>query len=162
MTMSDPPSEPRAGVDVVSWLHDQVAKLKTQVGRMQQQNDQLQAAIGDVNEALRDAENRLREMAAKKLALPTMQDQLRQVSGLLERIQDAEVLIDTKFEILERQGAEERGRDQSEKNELYKRVQDLERRAEGVVERQAGVEESSRRTHEDISRVHVQYQSLNQ
>ena len=33
MTMSDPPNEPRAGVDVVSWLHDQVAQLKTQVGQ---------------------------------------------------------------------------------------------------------------------------------
>ncbi|MBF6600321.1 MAG: hypothetical protein IVW36_07415 [Dehalococcoidia bacterium] len=162
MTMQEQPAEPRAGVDAMSWLHDQVVQLKTQLSRLQQQNDQLQAAVGDVNETVRVAENKLREMASKTLSLPTMQDQLRQVSGLLDRIQDAEVLIDTKFEMLERQGGEERGRDQSEKNDLFKRVQDLERRAEGMLERQVGVDEASRRTHEDISRTHVQYQSLNQ
>ena len=76
---------------------------------MQQQNDQVQAATLDVNEKLRDAEARLREIGAKTIGLPAMQEQLRQLSGLMERIQDAEVLIDTKFEMLERMTGEERG-----------------------------------------------------
>ncbi|MHB8377834.1 MAG: hypothetical protein ACYDEB_12895 [Dehalococcoidia bacterium] len=162
MTMHDAQSEPRASADLITWLHDQIAQLKTQIGRMQQQNDQAQAAIVDINEAVRDGEGKLREMAAKTMGLPTMQDQLRQVSGLLDRIQDAEVLIDTKFEVLERQSSEERGRDQGEKNDLYKRVQDLERRTEGLGERQTSVDEGNRRYQEEVSRTHIQLQSLNQ
>src|SRR5207247_11384011 len=104
----------------------------------------------------------IREMTARTIGLPTMQDQLRQVSGLLERIQDAEVLIDTKFEILERQTGEERQRDQGERNDIHKRLQDLERRVEGLVQRQSSVEEATRRFHEDLSRANIQSHTLNQ
>ncbi len=162
MTMQDPQSEIRTGQELINWLHDQMGQLKTQIGRLQQQNDQMQAATLDLNERLRDAEGKLREMAAKTIGLPTVQEQLRQVSGLLDRIQDAEVLIDTKFEILERQNSEERQRDQSEKNDMYKRLQDLERRAEGLAERQSSVDDANRRFQEEASRSHIQLQSLNQ
>lgn len=162
MTMNDPQSEARSGTDAVSWLQDQVTQLKTAVVRMQQQNDQVQAATLDVNEKLRDAETRLREIGAKTIGLPTMQEQLRQLSGLMERIQDAEVLIDTKFEMLERVNGEERGRDQAEKNDLYRRLQDLERRSEGLTERQATVDEATRRFQDEISRSHLLSQSLGQ
>ena len=129
---------------------------------MQQQNDQVQAATLDVNEKLRDAETRLREISAKTVGLPTMQDQLRQLSGLMERIQDAEVLIDTKFELLERTESEERGRDQSEKNDLYRRMQDLERKSESLTERQSMVDEATRRFQDEVSRAHLQAQSISQ
>jgi chromosome segregation ATPase len=162
MTMSDPQNEPRAGVDALGWLQDQVTQLKTGLVRMQQQNDQVQAATLDVNEKLRDAEARLREIMAKTIGLPTMQDQLRQLSGLMERIQDAEVLIDTKFEMLERTTGEERSRDQSEKNDLYRRLQDLERRSESLGERQATVDESTRRFQDEVSRSHLLAQSFGQ
>ena len=102
-----------------------------------QTSDQIQAAVLDVNEKLRDAEGRLREMTARTIGLPAMQEQLRQLAGLLDRIQDAEVLIDTKFEVMERTTGEEPTRDQAEKNDLYRRVQDLERRSEGL-DRAAG------------------------
>lgn len=162
MTMSDPQGEARGSVDAVIWLQDQVTQLKTAVVRMQQQNDQVQAATLDVNEKLRDAESRLREMSAKAVGLPAMQDQLRQLSGLMERIQDAEVLIDTKFEMLERLSTDERGRDQAEKNDLYRRLQDLERRSESLAERQSVVDDATRRFQEEVSRSHLQYQSINQ
>ncbi len=162
MTMNDPQNETRGTVDAVNWLQDQVTQLKTGLVRMQQQNDQTQAATLDVNEKLRDAEARLREVAAKTLGLPTMHEQLRQLSGLMERIQDAEVLIDTKFEMLERTSGEERTRDQSEKNELYRRLQDLERRSESLGERQSTVDETTRRFQEEVSRSHLQAQSIGQ
>jgi chromosome segregation ATPase len=162
MTMQDPLGETRPAIDTLNWLQDQVGQLRAQVGRMTQQNDQLQAAILDVNDKLRDSEARLREIGAKTIGLPTMQEQLRQVSGLLERIQDAEVLIDTKFEMLERTTGEEHAREQAEKNDVFRRVQELERRVEGVTERQATVDDSNRRFTEEISRSHLQYQGLNQ
>jgi chromosome segregation ATPase len=162
MTMQDPQSEARTGQDALNWLQDQVVQLRTLSGRLQQQNDQLQAAMLDVNDKLRDADGRLREMTARTLGIPNMQEQLRQVAGLLERIQDAEVLIDTKFELIERTTHEERQRDQSERNDVYRRVQDLERRTEGLHERQTTVDESNRRFQEEVSRSHLQSQSLNQ
>ena len=162
MTMSDPQNEARGSVDALGWLQDQVTQLKTALVRMQQQNDQVQAATLDVNEKLRDAETRLREIGAKTVGLPTMQDQLRQLSGLMERIQDAEVLIDTKFELLERTSSEERGRDQSEKNDLYRRMQDLERKSESLGERQSTVDEATRRFQDEVSRSHLQAQSTGQ
>lgn len=162
MTMSDPQSEARGSVDALNWLQDQVAQLKTAIVRMQQQNDQVQAATLDVNEKLRDAESHLREMSAKAVGLPAMQDQLRQLSGLMERIQDAEVLIDTKFEMLERVSNEERGRDQAEKNDLYRRIQDLERRSESLAERQSVVDDAARRFQEEVSRSHLLDQSIDQ
>lgn len=162
MTMHDPQSDARTGADAVNWLQDQVVQLRTLAGRLQQQNDQLQAAILDINEKLRDADARLREVAGKTIGLPTMQEQFRQVSGLLERIQDAEVLIDTKFELIERTTNEERQRDQAERNDVYRRVQDLERRAEGLTERQTTIDESNRRFQEEVSRSHLQFQTFNQ
>ena len=159
MTMHDAQSD--AAPDAVHWLQDQVSVLKTQSGRMQQQNDQMQAALLDMNEKLRDADGRLRELGARAVGLPAMQEQLRQVSGLLERIQDAEVLIDTKFEQMERLAGEERTRDQSEKNDLYRRVQDLERRVEGLAERQGTVDDMNRRFQEEVSRLHLQHQGVN-
>lgn len=162
MTMHDPGSESRTVHETVSWLEDQVAQIRQQAGRLQQQGDQSQAAILDVNEKLRDADGRLRELGARTLGLPTMQDQLRQMSGLIERIQDAEVLIDTKFELIERSAQEDRGREQAEKNDLFRRVQDLERRFEMLSERQSVVDDASRRHQEDAARSHIQYQSLNQ
>ncbi|MEX2247084.1 MAG: hypothetical protein WEC75_10390 [Dehalococcoidia bacterium] len=160
MTTQEPMSDARATYEVVAWLQDQFGQFKTAFSRMQQQNDQLQAALLDVNEKLRDAEGRLREMTARTLGLPTMQEQLRQVSGLLDRIQDAEVLIDTKFEMLERSGHEEHTRDQTEKNDLFKRLQEMERRVEGLTERQASVDEASRRFQDEVARSHVQSQQL--
>jgi len=162
MTMPDRAGEVRANSELMNWLQEQIGQLKTQLGRMQQQNDQLQGAVVDVNDALHESEAKLREVTAKTLGLPTMQEQLRQVSGLLQRIQDAEVLIDTKFELLERQNGEERSRDQDEKNDLYKRVQDLERRAESLNDRQTSVDETNRRYQEDASRAHIQFQTINQ
>lgn len=162
MTMHESHSQERAGSDVVGWLQDQVGQLRAQLGRTQQQGDQIQAAILDVNEKLRDAEGRLRELSARTVGVPTMQEQLRQVSGLLERIQDAEVLIDTKFEMLERTATEERGREQSEKNDLFRRIQDLERRAESLHERQSTVDDANRRYQEEIARTHLLHQTLGQ
>lgn len=162
MTMHDPNSNERAGADVTQWLQDQVGQLRAQLGRTQQQGDQIQAAVLDVNEKLRDAEGRLRELGARTIGLPTMQDQLRQVSGLLERIQDAEVLIDTKFEMLERTTADERTREQGERNDVYRRLQDVERRTETLGERQATVDDTNRRFQEEVSRSHLQYQGLGQ
>ncbi len=160
--MQEPLGESRPTADTLNWLQDQVGQLRTQVGRIAQQGDQVQAAILDVNDKLRDSEARLRELGAKTIGLPTMQEQLRQVSGLLERIQDAEVLIDTKFEMLERTTGEEHAREQAEKNDVFRRVQELERRVEGVTERQATVDDSHRRFTEEIARSHLQYQGLNQ
>ena len=160
MTMYEPQGDAR--VDALNWLQDQVSQLKAGAGRLQQQGEQTQAAVLDINENLRDAESRLRETSARSIGLPAMQEQLRQLSGLMERIQDAEVLIDTKFELLERLNHEERTRDQGEKNELYRRIQELERRSEGLGERQATVDDSTRRFQEEVSRSHLQYQGLNQ
>lgn len=162
MTMQDPQSEERTAQSVVVWLQDQVGALKTQIGRIQQQGDQTQAAILDVNEKLRDAEARLRELGGKTLGLPSMQEQLRQVSGLLDRIQDAEVLIDTKFELMERTSGDERSRDQAEKNDMHRRLQELERRVEGLLERQSAVDDLTRRFGEEVSRTHVQGQGISQ
>lgn len=162
MTMHDRGSDARTVHETVSWLEDQVAQLRQQAGRMQQQGDQSQAAILDINEKLRDADGRLRELGARTLGLPTMQDQLRQMSGLIERIQDAEVLIDTKFEQIERASQEDRGREQGEKNDLFRRVQDMERRFEMLSERQSVVDDATRRYQEEAARNHIQFQSLNQ
>jgi chromosome segregation ATPase len=162
--MFDPRSDapPAAGQDLVGWLHDQVGAIKAHLARMQQQGDQIQAAMVDVNEKLRENEGKLREVSARTLGLPVMQDQVRQLGGVLERIQDAEVLIDTKFEMLERQTGEERQRDQGEKNDLYRRVQDLERRSEGLNERLSGIDDAHRRFQEETSRSHLQSQGLSQ
>jgi chromosome segregation ATPase len=160
MTMHDPHSSAQSGQEI-PWLYDQINQLKALNGRLQQQGDQTQAAVLDVNEKLRDAEARIREIVAKTMGLPTMHEQLRQLSGLLDRIQDTEVLIDTKFELLERTTGEERTRDQAEKNDLFRRVQDLERRAENIAERQSSVDDAHRRFQEEVSRSHLQYQGLN-
>ena len=162
MSVNDPLGEAHPTADILNWLQDQVGQLRAQVGRIGQQGDQVQAAILDLNEKQRDAEGRMREFAARTVGLPTMQEQLRQVSGLLERIQDAEVLIDTKFEMLERTTGEEHSREQAEKNDMFRRLQDLERRLEGIAERQGTVDDSNRRFTEEISRSHLQYQGLNQ
>ena len=161
MTMHDPHSGMQSGQEGAAWLYDQINQLKAQTARFQQQGDQTQAAVLDLNEKLRDAEARIREVSAKTMGLPTMQEQLRQLSGLLDRIQDAEVLIDTKFELLERTAGEERTRDQGEKNDLFRRVQDLERRGENIAERQSSVDDAHRRFQEEVSRSHLQYQGLN-
>ena len=161
MTMHDPHSGAQSGQEGAAWLYDQINQLKAQTARFQQQGDQTQAAVLDLNEKLRDAEARIREVSAKTMGLPTMQEQLRQLSGLLDRIQDAEVLIDTKFELLERTAGEERTRDQGEKNDLFRRVQDLERRGENIAERQSSVDDAHRRFQEEVSRSHLQYQGLN-
>jgi len=158
----DPQSEMRAGQEALNWLQDQVGQLRSQMGRIQQQGEQVHAAMIDINDKLRDAEGRLRELGAKTVGLPTMQEQLRQVAGLLDRIQDAEVLIDTKFDVLDRQTQEEHQRDQAERNDVYKRIQELERRTEGLLERQGSVDESTRRFQEDLARTHIAAQSTAQ
>lgn len=162
--MIDPQSEPQvpSGQDIVGWLHDQVGALKAQIGRVTQQGDQLQAALLDVNEKLRESDLKLREMTSRTIGLPVMQDQVRQLTGLLDRIQDTELLIDTRFEVLERQLGEERGRDQGEKNDLYRRVQDLERRSESLNERQSSVDDANRRFQDEVTRWHLQTQSIGQ
>lgn len=163
MTMNDPRNETRpGGADMLNWLQDQVGQLKAQIARISQQGEQTQAAVLDVNEKLRDAETKVRELTGKTLGLPAMQEQVRALGGLLERIQDAEVMIDTKFELLERTSGDERTRDQSEKNDLYRRVQDLERRSESIGERQTAVDDATHRFQDEVSRSHLLYQGLNQ
>jgi chromosome segregation ATPase len=160
--MIDPEPLPqlKAGQDLVGWLHEQVGALKAQIARMAQQGDQVQAALLDLNEKHRDSEARLREMSSRTMGLPIMQDQVRQLTGLLDRIQDTEVLIDTKFEIVERTLGEERTRDQREKNDLYRRLQELERQTESMHERQSGVDDAHRRFQEDVARAHLGAQGI--
>jgi chromosome segregation ATPase len=161
MTTGEPPQrETTPAIDNLGWVQDQVVSLKTQFGRLQQQGDQLQAALLDVNEKLRDNEARTRDITARTMGLSGMQEQLRQLADVMDRIQDAEVLIDTKFEIMERTTGEERSRDQAEKNELFRRIQDLERRTEGLLERQSAVDDSTRRSQEEVARNHLQAQGL--
>jgi chromosome segregation ATPase len=152
----------KPGQDLAGWLQEQIGALKAQLGRLNQQGDQLQAALLDLNEKHRDGEARIREITSRTIGLPVMQDQLRQLTGLLDRIQDAEVLIDTKFEILDRQLGEERSRDQAEKNDLYRRVQDLERRSESMTERQSGADEAGRRFQDEAARLRIEAQSVSQ
>lgn len=161
MTMSDPQHDASRQADP-AWVQDQVVAMKAQIGRLTQANDQLQAAVLDLNEKLRDSEGRVREMTARTLGLPGMQEQIRQLSGLLDRIQDAEVMIDTKFEAMERAQAEMTTRDQAEKNDLYRRLQDVERRSEGLGERQQAVDDATRRLQDEISRSHLTFQGHNQ
>lgn len=161
MTMSDPQHDAQRQADP-AWVQDQVVAMKAMIGRLTQANDQIQAAVLDLNEKLRDSEGRLREMTARTLGLPGMQEQLRQLSGLLDRIQDAEVLIDTKFEATERATTEWQTRDQAEKNDLYRRLQDVERRSEGLNERQGAVDDATRRLQDEISRSNLTFQSHNQ
>jgi chromosome segregation ATPase len=161
MTMSDPQRDAQRQSDP-AWIQDQVVALKAQIGRLTQANDQLQAAVLDINEKLRDSEGRVREMTARTMGLAAMQEQLRQLSGLLDRIQDAEVLIDTKFEVMERATAEWQTRDQAEKNDLYRRLQDVERRTESLNERQSAVDDAARRLQDEISRSHLTFQAHNQ
>jgi chromosome segregation ATPase len=163
--MIDPHSDApqlNPGQDLVGWLSDQVGALKTHIGRISQQGDQLQAALLDLNEKLRDSEAKMRELTARTMGLPIMQDQVRQLAGLLDRIQDTEVLIDTKFEILERQLGEENTRGQAEKNDLYRRVQDLERRSENISERQSSVDDAHRRFQEEVARSNLNAQTNTQ
>lgn len=162
MTAGEQESSSRPNQSAVNWMHDQLGQLKTLMSRLQQQGDQTQAALLDVNEKLREADSTLRELGGRTIGLPAVFDQLRQVAGLLDRIQDAEVLIDTKFEILERQGGERRDRDQAEKNDLFRRIQDAERRIDALIERQASGDDAARRAHEEISRGHIQFQGINQ
>jgi len=162
MTTMDPNSEARSAHDALSWLQNEMVQSKSHLAKLYQQGDQVQAAIADLNEKLRDMEGRLREFGAKVVGLPQMAEQVRQLAGLLDRIQDTEVLIDTKFEMLERTLGEERTRDQAEKNDLYRRTQDLERRAELLHERQSALDENVRRVQEEIGRTHVQGQSVGQ
>ena len=72
MTMQEPGS-----AELMTWLHDQIAQLKTQMSRMQQQHDQIQASLADVNDSLHDAESKVREMTARTIGLPVMQEQMR-------------------------------------------------------------------------------------
>jgi chromosome segregation ATPase len=162
MTMFDPASEPKSGPDAMNWVQDQLVQIKAMIARLQQQGEQTQAGMLDVNERLRDADGRLRELGSKTTGLPQIREQVQQLSGLLERIQDAEVLIDTKFELMERTGHEERTRDQAEKNDMFRRVQDLERRAEALAERQSTIDDTYRRFQEEVSRSHLQYQGHEQ
>ena len=131
MTMQEPQSEPRAANDVISWLHDQIAQLKTQMSRMQQQNDQAQAAIADTNDSMRDARSE------------TARDD-REDAGPADDAGSAAPGVRTarahpgrrgahRHEVRDprAQDAEERARDQGEKNDLFKRVQDLERTVGG-------------------------------
>jgi chromosome segregation ATPase len=152
----------KPGQDFGGWLNEQLGAVKAQLGRAAQQSEQLQAAILDLNEKIRDNDAKVREITSRTMGLPIMQDQVRQLTGLLDRIQDTEVLIDTKFEMLERQLGERHGRDQAEKNDLYRRVQDLERRAESMHERQSGVDDAHRRFQEDVARTHLGAQGINQ
>jgi len=161
MTTPNPRNDARLPQDGIAWMIDEINQLKAQVGRLHQQGDQTQAALVDLNESVRDVEGRIREILAKTMGLPAFQEQMRQLASLLERIQDAEVLIDTKFEMLERATGEERSRDQQEKNDLFRRVQDLERRTESLNERQSSVDDAHRRFQEEVSRAHLQYQGLN-
>lgn len=161
MTMYEP-TNARTGAELVTWLDEQVAALKAQLGRLQQQGEQTQAALLDLNESVRDGETKLRDLTSRTIGVPAMQEQVRALSGLLERIQDAEVTIDTKFELLERGLHDERGRDQGEKNDLFRRVQDLERRSEALFERQSSVDDVHRRFQEEVSKAHIHEQTVNQ
>ena len=79
--------------------------------------------------------------------------------GCMERIQDAEVLIDTKFEILERMNDEERGA-RSGREERPVPPRPGPRTARGEP-RRAAVDASTTRTRrfqEEVSRSHLQYQ----
>jgi chromosome segregation ATPase len=64
--------------------------------------------------------------------------------------------------MLERTTGEEKSREQAERNDVVRRLQEMERRLEGVAERQGTVDDSSRRFTEEIARSHIQSQALNQ
>jgi chromosome segregation ATPase len=163
MTERRSPEEQRSFVterEAIDWLQAQLLSERAHNTRLSQQMEQLQAMVLDLAEQLRTAEAQQREVAAQAANAALVQDGIIAIQDVLNRVQEAQAMINARIDRLERERAAEMERERLHVNDLYHRVQALERDVQSWKDRQTSLEDFSRRFQEAISKTELAVRSL--
>lgn len=163
MTEQRSPEEQRSFVterEALDWLQAELLSERAHSARLSQQIEQLQAMVLDLAEQVRAIEAQHREVAAKAANAALVQDGIVAIQDVLNRVQEAQTMLNARIDRLQRERAAEMERERTNVNDLYHRVQALEREVQSWTDRQTSLEDFSRRFQEAISKTELAVRSL--
>jgi len=137
--------------DAVPWLEEEVRQAKALVHKLQQQVEQTNNQAWVLSQGLQKAEDLLSSMAAQLVALPQVQDEVRQLKEQLGRLHERLLASQGRMEEAVRQQQMAMEREREERSATMRRLEGAEKLTQSYEGRVLAMEEGQRRLRDDIS-----------
>ena len=137
--------------DAVPWLEEEMRQAKALVHKLQQQVEQTNNQAWVLSQGLQKAEDLLATMSAQFVALPQLQDEVRQLKEQVGRLHERLLASQGRMEETVRQQQTAMEREREERSAFLRRVEGTEKLTQSYEGRVLAIEEGQRRVRDDIS-----------
>jgi chromosome segregation ATPase len=137
--------------DAVPWLEEEMRQAKALVHKLQQQTEQTTNQAWVLSQGLQKAEDALSGMSAQLVALPQLQDDVRQLKEQVGRLHERLLAGQGRMEETVRQQQTAMEREREERSVSLRRVEGTEKLTQSYEGRVLAIEEGQRRIRDDVS-----------
>ena len=137
--------------DALPWLEEEVRQAKALVHKLQQEVEQTSNQAWVLSQGLQKAEDLLATMSAQFVALPQLQDEVRQLKEQVGRLHERLLASQGRMEETVRQQQTAMEREREERSASTRRLEAAEKLTQSYEGRVLAIEEGQRRIRDDIS-----------
>ena len=137
--------------DAVPWLEEEVRQAKALVHKLQQQVEQTTNQAWVLSQGLQKAEDVLAAVSAQLVALPQVQDEVRQLKEQVGRLHERLLASQGRMEETVRQQQTAMEREREERSASLRRFEGTEKLTQSYEGRVLAIEEGQRRVRDDIA-----------
>jgi len=137
--------------DAVPWLEEEVRQAKALVHKLQQQVEQTTNQAWVLSQGLQKAEDVLAAVSAQLVALPQVQDEVRQLKEQVGRLHERFLASQGRMEETVRQQQTAMEREREERSASLRRFEGIEKLTQSYEGRVLAMEEGQRRIRDDIA-----------
>jgi len=137
--------------DAVPWLEEEVRQAKALVHKLQQQVEQTTNQAWVLSQGLQKAEDVLAAVSAQLVALPQVQDEVRQLKEQVGRLHERFLASQGRMEETVRQQQTAMEREREERSASLRRFEGIEKLTQSYEGRVLAMEEGQRRVRDDIA-----------
>lgn len=146
--------------NTIRWLEDEQRQSKALNLKIQQQLDQFQATMWTQTEQLHVLEDSIAAMRNIANQLPKLEDNLRHIAEALGRAQEARDELRKRIDEMERLWTNELARDRDERAQLVKGLGELTSETQALLNKSQLTDETSRHIQESLTRFNTQIESI--
>lgn len=146
--------------DRLQWLDDELRQAKAALGKVEHELEQALNQIWNLDSGLRKLEENIGEAGGVGAALPGIHEDIRELRGQADRLQERQNLLASRTEELGRQQQSEVGRERQERAALLKQAETAARSVGQFESRIQHLEETLRRVEEGVAELRLGQETL--